>query len=961
MKRLLLFLIAALYIFSVQGQAGKFDGKFAGKGWTYVDMPKGNFYSETVHQLFLQKDGKYIVTFELNDLYTVLARYQPDGNRDGSYGSGGYSAAVNFVFSDAAQQSDGKIIGVGFKYNGNADLRQIVMARYNVDGSLDETFGTKGVLTTAIYGIEPNITIQSDEKIIVGGGFLDKSSVTPDLFLARFNTDGTIDKSFGSNGIVITDFGQDDRSRGLAIQKDGKIVVLVESADPYFANVEYRVVRYAIDGSLDKSFDHDGKRKIDFGGLHDVANALAIQEDQKILVAGSNPNETPNSGEVPTAADDFALHRYNSDGSSDGTFGSDGTVITDIHNSVDEVITIGIQADGKIIAAGRASINYTSDFALVRYKSNGMVDKSFGTDGKVITDISGNDEVTSMILQSDGKIVLAGTVSFDIGLARYNNNGSLDKSFSDDGKLRDFYKSGSGRINAMAVQKDGKVVVAGFSYLLGDDSQESAHFALSRFNPDGSLDTTFGNNGVVNTLLHGDDDIRSIAIQKDGKIIAAGVAAGPDGDNPDFALIRYNMDGSLDNSFGYQGKVITDLGDWEAGNSVAIQNDDKIVLAGHASGQMAILRYNPDGSLDKTFDGDGMLITDVDGSFTSLAIETDGRIVVAGRNSIVRVTPEGALDKTFNGDGKVIIDVSDFNAATSVVIQPDHKIVVGGYTSNVGFTQFDIVLVRYNEDGSLDKGFNGNGKVITNFRRLDVAEALVIQSDGKLIAGGGSSSGGNYEFVITRYNPEGSLDKSFSEDGRVTKSFGGSEVVSALYIDHDRLYVAGNSSSPTARGVLAAVKLGCIEQVFYRDLDRDSYGDITHKVIACSKPDGYVVDSTDCNDNNANVHPGAKEICDNGIDDNCNGHIDEGCPDKPFIYVMPNPSSSYFTLNIQSNVNSPATLTVTDEMGRLVETKTGIKLNSSIQIGHHYQKGVYYVKVIQGTNIAVLRLMKTSN
>jgi uncharacterized delta-60 repeat protein len=365
---------------------------------------------------------------------------------------------------------------------------------------------------------------------------------------------------------------------------------------------------YAQPGSLDLSFDNDGKVVTDIGSGNDYGWSAAIQIDGKIVVAGNIDNGSNR---------DFALVRYNADGSLDNTFDSDGKVTTVIGSGNDYGNSVAIQCDGKIVVAGSSNNGSDDDFALVRYNTDGSLDNTFDSDGKVTTDFGSTDESGySVAIQSDGKIVVAGGIfngsNNDFALVRYNADGSLDNSFDSDGKVTTAIGSSYDYGHSVAMQSDGKIVVAGSSND-GPGNNPFDYFALVRYNADGSLDNTFDSDGKVTTDIGSRDDIgHSVAIQSDGRIVVSGNTYS--GSVYDFALARYNSDGSLDNTFDSDGKVTTDFGDIDYGGSAAIQSDGKIVLAG-SSGiwpniDFALARYNADGSLDNTFDSDGKVRTD---------------------------------------------------------------------------------------------------------------------------------------------------------------------------------------------------------------------------------------------------------------------------------------------------------------------------------------------------------------
>jgi uncharacterized delta-60 repeat protein len=400
-------------------------------------------------------------------------------------------------------------------------------------------------------------------------------------------------------------------------------------------------------------------------------------------------------------------------GDLDPTFGNGGIVITNggVSLHLYTAWAMAIQSDGKIVVVGEGatpSFGFGWDFAVVRYNPDGSLDSSFGGTGIVITPVSINhDAATSVAIQSDGKIVVAGASYSSFGVVRYNTDGSLDTSFNGTGKVITSVGS-SGGADSVAIQADGKIVVAGRSW-----NGSTSGFALVRYNADGSLDTTFNGTGKVVTPGGG---AASVTIQSDGKIIAAGSSG--NGSNAAFTLVRYTPDGTLDTSFNGTGKVITSVGNSGSGASdLAIQTDGKIVAAGYSlaapdnwtSADFALVRYNADGSFDTSFGGTGKIVipdSDYSDYATSVAIQPNGKVVVAGGRfiinisydfAVVRLNPHGSLDTSFNGTGKVITSVgSAYEGASSVAIQADGKIVIAGETGPDEFK--DFVVVRYQGD-----------------------------------------------------------------------------------------------------------------------------------------------------------------------------------------------------------------------------------------------------------------------
>jgi uncharacterized delta-60 repeat protein len=382
-------------------------------------------------------------------------------------------------------------------------------------------------------------------------------------------------------------------------------------------------------------------------------------------------------------------------GDLDTSFGVGGKVITDFSGSIDEAKAVALQPDGKIVVAGHTPNFATGliEFALARYLPDGTLDTTFGDNGRVTTGFGeGQALAQTVALQPDGKIVTAGyTVDLStsvsaFALARYLPDGALDTTFSGDGKLTTDTGS-SNQVNAVVLQPDGKVVAAGGN-------------AMARYNPDGTLDMTFGDNGLVTIDFR---EFRTATLQPDGKIVTAGVVDFPS----NFALSRYLPNGTLDTTFGDNGRVTTDFGDPSQASAVVLQPDGKIVAAGSSHVDFALARYLPDGTLDTTFSGDGRVTTDFGESSQALAValQADGKIVAAGWAffrlfALARYQPNGTLDTTFGGGGLVTTNFAGVEGATAtangLVIQPHGGgLVVAGSSTPRDEVDFDFAVARY--------------------------------------------------------------------------------------------------------------------------------------------------------------------------------------------------------------------------------------------------------------------------
>lgn len=396
----------------------------------------------------------------------------------------------------------------------------------------------------------------------------------------------------------------------------------------------------ALPGDLDSSFDLDGRVTTDFGQQDDYGYAVAIQPDGKILVLAQTDND-----EFVTT---YVLLRYDSAGALDSTLDGDGVLV--IGGMIPR--DVAVQGDGKILLGGAVLIHspdaLSADFAVSRLDSTGSPDTTFSDDGIATADFGGRfDNATAIAVQADGKIVLTGSSRKtgdspqQLGVARFNDDGSPDMSFSDDGMQRTKFSADPRGPTSVAVQLNGKVVI-GWSV-----GSETTDFGLARFKSDGTLDTTFSGDGKVRTSFLANNELYGLGLQADGKIVAAGAAAGPSGG--DFALARYKLGGGLDPTFSKDGKLRTDFngGEDDEARALLIQPNGRIVLAGFGAGfgsssVFALARYRAGGKLDLSFSGNGKQLTKF-GSGDSrrshqiydAALQADGRIVATGLASSV--------------------------------------------------------------------------------------------------------------------------------------------------------------------------------------------------------------------------------------------------------------------------------------------------------------------------------------
>ena len=413
-----------------------------------------------------------------------------DGDLDPAFGRAGKKMTDFHGGADLAQavavQPDGRIVVAGTTYQGNDySSEDFAIARYTPEGRLDDSFGTKGRVTTDFPGlaaVPSAVLVQPDGKIVVAGGAYPLFVFAGNFELARYNPDGSLDASFGNGGIVTTNFGFGSYAFGLALQPDGKIVaagtVFVDFSSDDSSDTDFGLARYNADGTLDPSFGNGGKVRTDFDGYNDDAMAVLVQPDGRIVAAGSAKN--------PFNFYDFALARYEADGTLDTSFGQGGKVRTDFGaQNFDRARSAVLQPDGRIVAAGFASLAFgDTRYAAARYNADGTIDKSFGTKGRVRLHFgSCCEEAHSVLLQGDGKIVLVGypdseSSDSDFVLARLDAGGVLDPGFGKNGWVRTSFGNLNGGANGATLQPDGKIVAVGFQ---ATGSDKSVEFALARY------------------------------------------------------------------------------------------------------------------------------------------------------------------------------------------------------------------------------------------------------------------------------------------------------------------------------------------------------------------------------------------------------------------------------------------------------------------------------------------------
>jgi uncharacterized delta-60 repeat protein len=683
---------------------------------------------------------------------------------------------------------------------------------FAAEGIPDLSFGSSGVVTfnRGSNDAAHAVALQIDGKKVIAGTISNGSNT--DVLILRLNNDGTPDTTFGTNGARVFDSGNNDAARGVVVQADGKIVVVGQISNG--TDTDILVLRRNANGTPDLTFNLIGRAVFDLSD-NDTANAVAIQTTgSRIVIAGTTSNGADN---------DLLIMRLNSNGAPDTTFGLLGIVTID-RGANDTGRAVAVQLNGIIVAAGTSSNGLNRDLMVVRVTASGAQDTSFSSDGIAIIDRGGNEAGNAVAVeQLTGSIFVAGTGSNDLDtdlmVVKLTASGVPDGSFNGDG-IRIIDRGGDDSGNAVVLQTNGKIVVTGSS----SNGVDLDLIVMRLDSIIGALDATFSTNGIAvfGGTADGDDSGNAVAVQTDGKVIVAGARSG--NLNSDIMVLRYTSAGVLDTTFStdgvstFRGKANTA----DAGNAVALQANGKIVVAGQTSNgdnnDALVLRFNPDGTRDTVFSTDGVVVFDGDGNgddaAKAVAIQAvDGRIVVAGQTSngfnsdvlIMRFNKDGTPDTAFSADGVVTFNgtANGEDSGNAVAVQTDGKIVVVGQSSNG--VDNDVIVLRYNANGVLDTTFSTDGVVIYDGGNNDRGRAVAVQADGKIIVVGQSSNEADNDVIVLRLDANGSLDPAFGTGGVATYDSGNNDAGGAVALQADgATVIAGQRSNGVKNIVLLA-------------------------------------------------------------------------------------------------------------------------------------------------------------
>ena len=688
---------------------------------------------------------------------------------------------------------------------------------------IDPTFGRNGQVTTDVslddHGTD--VAVQSDGKIVVCGWTGDVAGGdSHDFIVMRYDTNGLLDASFGTNGKVRTNLGANDIAASLTIQPDGKILV-VGARQTDTGVSEFALVRYNTDGSLDTNsditpgdggFGTNGHFFTSLGG-NNFAKDIVVQPDGKILAAGM-------------IGTDFGIIRCTARGLLDSTFGGDGVVTTDISQAgyADEAKSVALLypddlSNRRIIVAGRSrkssQFTETDDvFALACYRFDGSLDTGFDTDGIVTTDIGGNGqgEIIKRVLIQDNKIIAGGwahigsSTGSDLALARYNLDGTLDTSFDGDGLQISDFAGGDDTIMGLAVlpgAQDYQILVAG-AVREQQNNEWVARFGLARYSSSGAMDQNFGTGGWF-TSDFGTDYAggKGLVVSQEPQthIYQYNIVAGTAGNSSDHdvAVARYTGEALLPVTVlnVIPTPIISDPGPVQGGDPVHLTSS-----AGDPAGSDDTSSY----AWAVTKDGVPFTLpagTQTDGASFTFTPTANGSYVV----QLQADDREGFLAEAFGTGGISAADLALDDRANDMLVLADGKILVVGSAADAFGKNHDFLIARYNADGdagqpaSARRAPDGSAPA-SQTTDARTRNAWPSRAMARFSSPGYARNGSTTDFCLVRYSADGVLDSTFGSGGKVLTDLGGDDQGRDILVQANGILVGGQANG-TQFGVRA--------------------------------------------------------------------------------------------------------------------------------------------------------------
>jgi uncharacterized delta-60 repeat protein len=809
--------------------AGDLDPTFGAGGTLRFPYKQQVGTETTANGVIAQGDGKIIVVGSTGprdnaDTDFFVARFQANGSMDRSFGVGGVVRTdVSKGGADVAYGvivgGNGKITVVGSAVEGSETEAAIV--RYNPNGTLDTTFSGDGIRTTGYAGradIAYDVLIDSAGRIVFVGG------TGSDFLIGRLKSNGDNDTSFNRDGLDQAGFGGTEAARGVAVLPNGNIVAGGSTTNGAGGSDFAAVLYNPTTGNRVSGFGTDGKRKVDLFGQRDAGWGVAVDTGGRIVLGGTSDVDI---------FDSIAAVRLNpADASFDTSFGGDGIVIAASRDRVgSDAEGGGVFTSGRVvtIAGGWLSEADTQsperESTVARFTPIGSPDTTFGPGGAGVFRVGGTIVGIGPAPGAETVYAQRFPISARIGVSRLNASGTAKAGFGEDGEGTATLPSAFGRTDTptnLVLLPDGRALLPG-TYL--------TQLSLIRYNANGSIDTGFGTNGrvlvdVPQISADPDEEIgffpTGAHLQPDGRLLVDGTMADVGrGVSVGGAVVRFNPNGTLDMTFGGGDGILTAFTPDDSGSDgLRVLPDGKFILVTDDAGfNYTYMRYDADGTPDTSFqpftfdpERSGQMI-----SAPIIEFAPDGKLVGGGTDegpdeqpttALFRLNTDGTLDTTFSGDG-VLWDYPDGTAgdelpgdartSPSVIVQSDGKLLLGFQGEIDGDTEpttGDVGLMRLAADGTIDSTFGSGGTVTLDFGGIDVPSGVpVLQSDGKILVPARKLAPGErffdrdraLQFGVARLNTDGTPDQSFGGgDGFVVHTFGVGERAS---LDE----VAGNS------------------------------------------------------------------------------------------------------------------------------------------------------------------------
>lgn len=599
---------------------------------------------------------------------------------------------------------------------------------------------------------------------------------------------GEPDSTFAVGGLVLHTPGSQtlnisNRPDTVIELDDGSLLVAGHSENGQevngVADTDILLARYLADGQLDTSFGHQGIVTTATSAAYTRVSGLLEQADGKWLVYGVNSQVSD--------YDKGMVARYLPDGRLDPDFANGGILTLPMSNGYDQVNAALQQADGKIVIAGSGAYS-AGDFVLARLNTDGTLDTTFGTDGKVITDLGGGD-IAHALIEQDGKLVAVGQGGSGIAIARYLADGSPDTSFDGDGKLHLDIGSGFDSGFSAYPLSNGKLLVG--ARTLGSQS------SLLRFNNDGSLDQSYSMFGIHN--LSGQNGVIALRALADGKILALG---------QDSRTAQLNADGTLDTSYATNGETTTLSNMAEARDVISLPDGRRVILGRNGAGDIVIARRLTSSALDDSFDGDsgngdgdGIVISQPrqisnQTAIQSLLTQNDGKTIAIGYANngdrditLARYLPDGQLDQSFATDGIAFLSGSGTSDNAVHAIWQGDKILLAGKLGSYA------IVARFNNDGSLDTSFGASGyRQITGGTSTTLFQ-LQLLDDGRIFAVGEKRQDADNDFLAVMLSADGVLDTTFGSNGTNSYPLLGQEYAKGALAVNGQFLLIGQTRS----------------------------------------------------------------------------------------------------------------------------------------------------------------------